>query len=521
VPLQPHQLYAAVVLRSALDAQGKRLGVSSTMAQLAAGVSPPGLTPAAFASYQKALTALGQAGVPAAEIAGLAVFQTWDPTAGFQSYLADALARPLPQVLAPFSRTDLYPDYCVYQTTIPMTEYQAGTPPYSTGGGGWAEDDAGNPAPQRQETAKFVVTVPRQPMPASGFPIVVFSRTGGGGDRPLVDRGTQAVHNGPPLVPGTGPALFLAKAGFAGTSIDGPLGGLRNPTGGDEQLLIFNFNNPAAMRDNIRQSGLEMALTAHLMAQLHFDASDCPGFSAPGGTQVSFDKDNLVIMGHSMGATISPLAFATEPMFKAGIFSGEGGSWIENVIYKQSPLPVLPLAESLLEVPASYTMTEHDPLLSMLQWGGEPSDMPAYVSRVIRQPGSGPARHVLMFQGIVDTYILPAIANSASLSYGLDLAGPEYDFYAPALSGFTPLANLLPLSGGHTISLPAQGNKVAGNGKAVTAVVIQHVQDHAEDGHEIMFQLDASKHQYRCFLQTLLTGTPKVPPDGAALDPCP
>jgi hypothetical protein len=520
LPLRAHERYAAVVLRDALDAQGQRLGVPLAMAQLAAGVAPEGLSAPAFAAHEQALHALARAGIPAQAIAGLAVFSTWDPTEGFRAFLSDALARPLPQPQAPFALHDVFPDYCVYQTTIAMTEYQQGDPPYSSGGGAWAVDASGKPVPQRDEPAHFVVTVPRHAMPSGGFPLVVFSRTGGGGDRPLVDRGTQQVHNGPPIVPGTGPAMFLAQAGFAGTSIDGPLGGLRNPTGGDEQVLIFNFDNPAAMRDNIRQSALELALTAHLMAQLHFDASDCPGFSAPSGT-VGFDASHFVIMGHSMGATISPLALASEPMFEAAIFSGAGGSWIENVVYKQSPVTVLPLAEALLDVPPGYTMTEHDPLLTLLQWGGEPSDPPAYVRRVVREPGDGPARHVLMFQGIVDTYILPPIANSASLALGLDLAGPAYDAYAPALAKYATLESRLPLTDRHEIALPASGNVVAGNGKPVTAVVVQHVQDLVEDGHEVMFQTDAPKHQYRCFLQSLLQGTPTVPADASADAPCP
>ena len=38
---------------------------------------------------------------------------------------------------------------------------------------------------------------------------------------------------GPPRVPGSGPAREFARVGFAGVQVDGPLGGLRNTTGGD------------------------------------------------------------------------------------------------------------------------------------------------------------------------------------------------------------------------------------------------------------------------------------------------
>jgi hypothetical protein len=69
--------------------------------------------------------------------------------------------------------------------------------------------------------------------------------------------------------------------------------------------------------------------------------------------------------------------------------------------------------------------------------------------------------------------------------------------------------------------LPASGNRRAGDGTTVTAFVVQHQQDAVEDGHEVVFQTDPPKYQYRCFLQSLLTGVPQIPADGAATDPCP
>ena len=94
---------------------------------------------------------------------------------------------------------------------------------------------------------------------------MTFVRTGGGGDRPLVDRGVQAVHDAPPLVPGSGPAQEFARVGYAGVQVDGPLGGLRNTTHGDEQFLIFNVFNVAALRDNVRESALELVVLSSVL----------------------------------------------------------------------------------------------------------------------------------------------------------------------------------------------------------------------------------------------------------------
>ncbi len=52
------------------------------------------------------------------------------------------------------------------------------------------------------------------------------------------------------------------------------------------------------------------------------------------------------------------------------------------------------------------------------------------------------------------------------------------------------------------------------------AVVVQHPEDGFQDGHEAVFQSGAAKHQYRCFLQSLAKGTPKVPAGADEEAPC-
>jgi len=493
-PLRPDTDYAAVVLRSELDSSGKRLGVSLSMAQLAAGDLPPH----AAAAYLTAVRALQKAAI--SDLAGVAVFHTGSPAAQLAAVRDDALSRPLPQPKAPLALHEVFDDYCVYGSTIDMPDYQSGSPPFTDAGGGWRFDAQGHPILQRAEESNLWVTIPRQPMPASGYPAAIFVRTGGGGDRPLVDRGPQAAEGQPAITPGTGPALWFARAGFAGVQVDGPLGGLRNTTHADEQFLIFNVTNPEALRDNIRESAMELIVLAHALPGFTIDASACPGAAAA----ARLDATQLALMGHSMGATIAPLAVANEPMFKALLLSGAGGSWIENVLYKNKPVYVLSLAEALLGY-TNRALTAGDPVLTLVQWAAEPGDPQVYARSIA-------PRHVLMMQGIVDNYILPRIANALSIPLGLDLAGAELD---TQVAGQTPLSSLLPLAGLLRIGYPA-----AGNAAGFTAVVSQHPGDGIEDGHEVVFQTDPPKRQYRCFLQTLLHGTPRVPEPGAADAPC-
>jgi hypothetical protein len=524
-PLRASAKYAAVVTTGVKDAGGAALAVSPAVRALAAGTAPSGMKSGAQTTYALALAALAKAGVKATDVAGLAAFTTGDPTAQSVVFQKAIMALPLPAPDAPFTQTEMFDEYCVYQSTIKIPDYQAGTPPFLTEGGGWATDSSGNPVVQRNEEARVIVTVPRATIPDAGFPLALFVRTGGGGDFPLVDRGPQGVTNGPPLVPGTGPALYFARAGFAGISFDGPLGGLRNTTNANEDFTIFNINNALAIRDNIRQSAIELMLEAHIVPTISFDVSDCPGAQDRHGVkEVSFDVSHLAIMGHSMGATILPLAVALEPAYASVILSGAGASWIQNLLYKQLPLAVAPAIEAFLQYDSAngQVLTEHDPALSLFQWAIESADPQVYDYRIIDDPIAGAApRPVLMFQGIVDHYILPDIANATTLTLGLDLAGQELDDDPQEPAGQTLISSLLPLVGRGAISYPVAGNLTSATGGNVTGVLVQAPGDGIEDGHEVVFQTDPPKHQYQCFLASTLTGSPRVPAPASSDAGCP
>jgi hypothetical protein len=527
-PLRPQTTYAAVVMKTLKDTNGNQLGVSSEMQAIAAGMQPTGMSAPAFAAYQAAFSALTSNGIAGGDIAGLAVFKTDAPTAQMAAVRADILSHAPPTPNSAFHLTDTFPTYCVYATTIGIPDYQAGDPPYDFGstGGGWQFDASNKPIVQRTEQANFVVTVPRAAMPASGFPMAVVVRTGMGGDRPLVDRGPQPMTGAPATTPGTGPALHFAAVGYAGAQFDGPHGGLRNPTNGNEDFIMFNVFNPVALRDNVRETAIELVLFEHILEGITFDASDCAGLT--GGPMVKFDMTRAALMGHSMGATVAPLVLAFEPKYGAAILSGAGGSYIENVLYKTQPLNVKPDIELLIEYESQHlSLTENDPVLSLFQWAEEPSDTQVYANLITREPANGePSRHILMEQGIVDHYILPAIANSLSMPLKLDLAGTELDTTNAELQmlGEPTLTSMFPFSGQTNIQFPVQGNFMpTGGGSPVTAIVVQHPSDGIEDGHEVVFQTDAPKNEYRCFLKSYAPGgpAPKVPMGTTPDAPCP
>ncbi len=496
-PLAPATRYAVVLTTDLVTTAGEALPASPVVQALADGDDVDGMPAHAAEAHRAALEVLEARGWSPDHIAGLTVFTTHDPRAGFAERVTTARAELDPEVRG-LAQVEAFDDFCVFHGTLTVPDHQVGDPPYlGTPGTGLGSDARPPDAPggwsadgraAKRVVSRVVLTVPRAPSSdPAGLPLAVFVRTGGGGDRPLVDRGVRASNGGPPIAPGTGPALDLARAGWAALSIDGPHAGARNPTRADEQFLMFDFANPVALRDNVRQSALELALLPAVIAALQVDTARCAG-AAP---VTRFDATRLALMGHSMGATIAPLTAWAATEYGAVVLSGAGASWLQNLLHKKKPLEVRVLAEALLGyTDRGATLGIHDPVLSLVQWAIEPADPLVYAEDLAARRRAGAGPQVLMFQGIVDHYIMPPIAHALSVPLALAPHGPLLDAATPELAGYPTLAEA------HARVTPTRG-----------AVVVQHASDGVEDGHEVMFQLAAPKAQYRCFLRDVAAGT--------------
>lgn len=498
--LLPDRRYAlAVHLAQSLRST---LGRPPALVDLVTGIDSPGSPFASDGALRDEGLAAANTLAPAERLFALTVFRTAHATDTLMTFVAAGRLEP-PLATTP-TLIETHERFCVYRAELEVPDYQHGPLPYTSPGEGTWRSSGGLPELARRSPSRLFITVPRTPSEGPR-PFVVFVRTGGGGDRPLIDRGPRATAGGEPIVPtGTGYAMQFATAGWAGLTWDGPHGGPgRNPGGQDEQFLMFNVLNLAGTRDSIRQTALEAVLVRELAGRLTVDTSDCEGAS----DTLSFDLTRSALMGHSMGAWVAPLALAASdrpgaPGFRAAILSGAGSSWMANIVYKKSPVDVRPLAEAILGYSATgRSLTMSDPALLLLQWAGEAADPQSYahLARVDRD--------ILMIEGIVDTYILPPIAQGTSLGLRLDLAGEAMPYATdPRLAGFTPLTELLPLAG-----LGQRDTPVSKNRGDHTAVVVHAPGDAIEDGHEAAFQTPGPKHQVRCFLETLTRdGAPTV-----------
>ena len=77
---------------------------------------------------------------------------------------------------------------------------------------------------------------------------------------------------------------------------------------------------------------------------------------------------------------------------------------------------------------------------------------------------------------------------------------------------------MLPFSGRKKIDFPVKGNRTHADGSVSTAIVAQWPSDGVEDGHEVIFQRQEPKYQYRCFLKAFAAGDVPSVPAGIASD---
>lgn len=486
--LRPNTPHAAVILDN-------QLGSSLVLEQLKAGKGPDELQE----HFDLIWDHLKRTGVKKSRVRGATVFSTGDPFSSTLSVLADVRARAEP------SATDLvqladYERYCVVEGNVTVPLYQDGRRPYTTGGGGIRFDPDGEPIPQGQETIRFAVTIPKQSMPADGFPLLFYAPGQGGSYLQVTTRGTFEEQQ---TLPDRGPAYYLSASSIAAMNIEAPLTGPRHPQGSTDGIDFFNVQNPVAFRDNIRQAALDYASLVRMARTLRIPAALCPG-AAAGGSEFFFDADNFLFYGHSTGASVGALVLGMEEGIRAGLLSGTGGSWLYNLTIKFEPLDFKALVELLLAYQPPDEADMFDPVINLAQTFWEPVEPMNWAGRWAREAET--PKDILIIEGVVDGYFPPPMANALALAARTQPVRPLAE---------ETIEDALDQVALDALDAPAGGNLQTPSGP-VSALLLQFPQPQGISGHYVPFELNEPKHQYRCFFENLLTtGTATVPPANA------
>src|SRR6185369_12189557 len=101
--------------------------------------------------------------------------------------------------------------------------------------------------------------------------------------------------------------------------------------------------------------------------------------------------------------------------FKRGVLSGAGGSWIYNLVLKQTPNSA-ELARALLGYVDGDTVDIFDPVMTLAATLWEPIEPMSHAG--------GWSGSVLLFEGVLDTFYLPRMVNALAMAGRFDAAEP-------------------------------------------------------------------------------------------------
>jgi len=513
--LEPATQYAYIILRTLGDASGAPLGVPESLwAILHGGTSGDVELDALLRPLRDTLD---QVGLEPSAVAAATVFTTADAVAEMYAISEGVREAYQPQILSlqPAPGRGLgWEGYCEFHGSLTLPQFQRGQPPFPSEG--LFELDAdGMPIAQRDETIPVVVTIPREPMPAAGYPLIMYYHGSGGISTQLVDRGLQP-GPGEPIRVGEGPAWVVAQRGFAMAGSAHPVNPERVPNA--TAIEYINLTNLKAFRDTFRQGIIEqrLYLDALLRLELPSDLVEaCDGASLPDGVGAGrFDPDTVYAMGQSMGGMYTNMIAAVEPRITAVVPTGAGGFWSFFILQTE----LIPNVESLLRtfIRTDVELTFVHPALHALQTAWEPAEPVVYVPHLAQRPLPGhPVRPVYQPVGLGDSFFPPSIFDVITVAYGNERAG---DLVWGTMDATLALDGRSPLAG-----YPVTNNLTSlESSEPYTGVVVQYEGDGFSDPHVIFVQLEAVKYQYLCFFDSMRrNGSATVPGPGTLADACP
>ena len=533
--LEGQHTYAFVVRKTLNDADGKSLAAPPSLRSLLDGQNPGGERgTAALANFAPLASTLKDVlKIGAYEVAAATVFTTGDVVQDLADLGKRVLAKydvTIDDLALDEVESDKNDRTCILQGSVEFPAFQKGAPPYDTDGL-FVMGDGDLPVEQRRERAPVVISIPKAPMSAGGYPLALYFHGSGGVSRALIDRGpwrpmdqsTCRDHDKDDwekvfgcFETGKGPAWVIAPEGIAmaGTALN--VNPERLP--GASAYAYANVNNLAAVRDTFRQGVLEQRLFLEALGKLRIAPAllaRCAGPTLPASETSYRFKDGLIsVQGQSMGGLYTNLFGATEPRVGAVVPTGAGGYWS----YMFMRTTVFGNTRGLIAfiLDAAGELSFMHPAMHAIETAIESADPVVFTPRLARNPLAGhPVRSIYAPAGKLDSYFPMAVYDAMAIAYGTPEAGSAI---WPEMQGGLKLAGLDGLR-----SYPLVDNLTSSRaGAKYTGAIVQYAGDGTFDPHALYSQEPAVKHQLRCFHASFhKTGKPVIVAPGDTSDPCP
>ncbi|MET0386344.1 MAG: hypothetical protein ABW321_10320 [Polyangiales bacterium] len=372
---------------------------------------------------------------------------------------------------------------------LPM--FQRGRPPYEKpDDGGDIAFENGKATVIDHASVCFALSIPKQPAPEGGFPLLLVAHPNGGSFSDQMNTGGLAEWAASLPVP----SALLA--------IDMPVhGSRRGASKRTPQDMYFNLMNPKSARGNVLQGAADlMSLTLLAAGPIDADIS-------PTSQEIRFDASRVALYGHSQGAAHSALMIGSEPRIRSAVLAGLGGHTSISLLEQEKPADMSLILPFLLFDPggnARLAGGDANPMLALLQSYMDAADPLNYARELYREvPASSPDGHdVFMVYGLYDSFISEtsqkAYANAGGLvAVARDQTESFEELPSPVVGNVAPGA--LPRSVGLKTYDP--------RADALDSRIPQ-------DGHFVAVSTLAGQTDVRRFLaQALLGETPAIGPD--------
>ncbi|MCC6528193.1 MAG: hypothetical protein IT373_36435 [Polyangiaceae bacterium] len=348
-----------------------------------------------------------------------------------------------------------------YQTPI----FQAGTSPYDEGGDIVFGAD-GRPEIQRWEQVPMLLLAPQG---AGPHPLLLFIDGTGWGEWSHVSSSeTQA----------------LLAAGFAVASYMPQFHGSRATPGSDPETHTYNFLNPIAGRNVLRQ---QLADTSYFVRVLREAVALEP-------TAPVLDTTSLVFAGQSQGSQNGAMLAAIEPEIRAFVLNGLASYLSVTILERKDILDYAALLKGLLAIQGP--IDRFHPVLSVLQLGADSIDLHNYAGAWRGWEGKPAGAHLFVLNGHNDTTTAPKGMEAITIAGDLaPVAPPGWD--VDPFGVWDRDAEPLPIS----------GNRLAFDGGDLTQAT--HLD--ADTGHFTIYDKPAERARAVAFLVDALAGVPTLP----------
>lgn len=471
--------YAVVIRSGLLDVEGAPVQQAAALAELRGGGSTGDTE--VDAHYQELLTTLEAVGVPGEEVLVATAFETSDPVSELDALREAIYAGPESTATNWEKEEPQGAPYVIYRGVFTTTEFFSGTSPYtqSFGTGRFQFDADGKPLNGNPGVpVRFTITVPNTPMPAEGYPIVIYGHGTGGG---------AETHVG-----GNSEGAWLATAGAATLGFDAALHGDRvEGASVSESILVTNV---VAARELARQTVVDMMV----LYRFWNTGLEIPA-SVTGGDPIRFNTDLGLYMGHSQGSQEAGLLLAIEPQIDAAFLSAGGAVALISVMEREAQGAPISCAVALfINVPCAELNQEHPVLNLIMQPLLDPADPIHFARRFIQEPAPGhKAKHIAMTEGNQDKFTPPESIEALAAAIGLPIVEPFVQSSAP-----------LDLTGLGTVAPPLTQNLTGGDGTQVTGGLMQW----GGEGHFAIYDISDARIRYVQFFKTAIEngGVPTI-----------